>query len=274
MTENDKIKVRSQSYRQHEADYSQEVPAEAFGGWQENIIEISPSHTAIVVMHTFDFGTSDNNPRTFKSTEYIPRSYKICRQVLKPFLSTLRQQKMQIIHVAGTGYADDFPGYKKTLSLCRNAPEVKHERVKSDPVYTELHKLQREFSFGPIPRPKSTSSGFKIGFHPDVLPENDEYIATTSNQLFNICKKEHINHLIYCGFAINWCLLLSPGGMADMQIRHGIICSAFRQATTAVENKETARRELHKESALWRVAVNFGFVFNVDAFIEDIRAKE
>ncbi|MBI1929948.1 hypothetical protein HYR99_37565 [Candidatus Poribacteria bacterium] len=45
------------------------------------------------------------------------------------------------------------------------------------------------------------------------------------------------------------------------------MCSAFRQAVTAVENKETARAELCKEIGLWRVALAFGFVFDVDTFI-------
>ncbi|MBI4530051.1 MAG: hypothetical protein HY709_00890, partial [Candidatus Latescibacteria bacterium] len=80
------------------------------------------------------------------------------------------------------------------------------------------------------------------------------------------CKRDGINHLIYAGFAINWCLLLSPGGMADMQKR-GVMCSTFRQAVTAVENKETARKELNKEAALWRVALAFGFVFDVGEFL-------
>jgi hypothetical protein len=77
-------------------------------------------------------------------------------------------------------------------------------------------------------------------------------------------------NLIYAGFAINWCLLMSPGGMLDMS-RHGVMCSALRQAVTAVENKETARRELCKEIALWRVALAFGFVFDVADFMAAIR---
>jgi hypothetical protein len=62
---------------------------------------------------------------------------------------------------------------------------------------------------------------------------------------------------------------MSPGGMLEMS-RRGILCSALRQAVTAVENKETARRELAKELGLWRVALAFGFVFDVDDFISAI----
>ena len=69
--------------------------------------------------------------------------------------------------------------------------------------------------------------------------------------------------MIYSGFDINMCLMFSPGGMTDMQPR-GFLCSAIRQAVTACESKETARNELAKEVALWLVAVNFGFVFDLD----------
>ena len=54
--------------------------------------------------------------------------------------------------------------------------------------------------------------------------------------------------------------------------RRGLMCSAVRQAVTAVENKETARRELGKELGLWRVALAFGFVFDVDDLVGALAA--
>ena len=45
------------------------------------------------------------------------------------------------------------------------------------------------------------------------------------------------------------------------------MCSTIRQAVTAVECKETARHELNKREALWRVALEFGFVFDLDDFV-------
>jgi hypothetical protein len=52
------------------------------------------------------------------------------------------------------------------------------------------------------------------------------------------------------------------------------MCSVFRQAVTAVENKETARRQLNKELGLWRVALAFGFVFDVDGFVARVCGVE
>jgi hypothetical protein len=49
-------------------------------------------------------------------------------------------------------------------------------------------------------------------------------------------------------------------GMVDMH-RHGVFCSVIRDATTAVEMAETARDQIAKELALWRVSLQYGFVF-------------
>lgn len=55
--------------------------------------------------------------------------------------------------------------------------------------------------------------------------------------------------------------------------RRRILCSTIRQATTAVENKESARQELHKEEALWRVGLDFGFVFDLEDFMDALRRR-
>jgi len=60
--------------------------------------------------------------------------------------------------------------------------------------------------------------------------------------------------------------------MAEMQ-KYGIMCSALRQATTAVESKESAKKQWAKELALWRVALAFGFVFDVDDFTRAVKTR-
>ena len=49
------------------------------------------------------------------------------------------------------------------------------------------------------------------------------------------------------------------------------MCSAVRDAVTGVENKETARQEWGKQTALWRVAMEYGFVFDSGDLIAAIR---
>jgi hypothetical protein len=60
--------------------------------------------------------------------------------------------------------------------------------------------------------------------------------------------------------------------MVDMA-RHGCLCSTIREATTAVENRETAREQREMQQALWRVSLEFGFVFGLDDFIRALSTR-
>jgi hypothetical protein len=93
----------------------------------------------------------------------------------------------------------------------------------------------------------------RLDFALQARPRADEDIAEDTHRLFGLCEHFAVDHPICAGLAIQWCLSISPGGMLEMS-RHGVMRSALRQAVTAVENNETARRELWKAIALGRVA--------------------
>ena len=127
-----------------------------------------------------------------------------------------------------------------------------------------LQRFRAERVFVGTHNRADVDEGFRrLDFPLQAKPVGEEGIAENGHQLAALCRERGINHLIYMGFAINWCVLLSPGGMADMSGR-GVMCSAIRQAVTAVENRETAREEICKNLGLWRVSLAFGFVFDVE----------
>jgi hypothetical protein len=203
---------------------------------------------------------------------YAPRSQKILREVFPSLLKDVRCSEIPLFHVVGggNGYWKDLPGYKHAVSLA-GSDIKKIEQIPSDPLRDKLAAFRQKHCFVGQHNRKDVKRGFeRLDFPEQARPVGDEGIAENSQQLFVLCKERGVNHLVYCGFAINWCLLLSPGGMAEMS-KHGLWCSALRQATTAVENKDTARHELCKEIALWRVALAFGFVFDLDDFIKAIQ---
>ena len=45
------VRLPTWYYEQGDADYSLDVPAEAFGGWQQAELPLSLEHTAVVCMH-------------------------------------------------------------------------------------------------------------------------------------------------------------------------------------------------------------------------------
>lgn len=265
------IKVPTNYYEQFDADYNLEIPGEGYGGWKKCSLEIDTERTAVVVMHAWDWGTKEEYPGWHRAVELIPRSKDICDNIMPGFLKTVRASRLKLFHVVGNGdYYVDLPGYKKTLEIAGQGPRPL-ETVTHDPVLSNLYKFKREFSVHGTHNAEDIARGFKnMNFYKTTMPRDDEYICKNAHELFNVCKKEGINHLIYTGFAINACLTFSPGGMFDM-MKRGVMCSAIRQAVTAVENKESAREQWGKEMALWWVSLLFGFVYDLDDFTDAIK---
>jgi len=267
------MKVRARLYQQFDADYSLDVPAEAYGGWQTAEVELSVEKTAIVSMHAWDCGTPEQFPGLWRCTEYIPRSHEICRTVFPPLLKAVRDSGLRVFHVVSDGeYYSDYPGYARAVELAGPDP-APPEYAPFDESLTALWTVKGEGSFVGKGNQEDVQRGYRaIDFPEGARPVGDEGIAKNAHQLFALCKDAGVNHLIYIGFAINWCLLMSPGGMLDMS-RRGFMCSTIPEAVTAVENKETARVELAKQLALWRVSVEFGFVFDLDDFVAGLGTR-
>jgi hypothetical protein len=262
------FRVPAGYYQQFDADFERDVPAEGYAGWRRAVLDLSLAHTAVVVMHAWDTGTREAFPGWHRAVEYIPRADEIVRTVFPRLLGAVRASPLPLFHVVGGGdYYRDYPGYRRAAALAGPSP-APPPPVTPDPTLEALRRFRAERVFpGAANREDVRRGASAIDFPPAAAPRGEEGIAADGHQLAALCAAHGVNHLIYAGFAINWCLLLSPGGMAEMS-RRGVLCSAFRQAVTAVENRETARAEWGKENALWRVALAFGFVFDVDDFLD------
>lgn len=265
------LKIPAWYYQQFDADHDLGVPAEAYGGWKREVLEFSREHTAVVSMHAWDCGTRDEFAGWWRAVEYIPRTHAICRDIYPGLLATVRGSELPLFHVVGGGtYHEKYPGYHRTLAMAPLEPPAL-ERAEPDDCLRKLHAFRGKHVFVGQHNADDVRRGFERVDFPEVaMPLDHEGVAATGNQLFALCKERGINHLIYMGFALNWCLLLSPGGMHDMS-RRGIMCSVIRDATTAVENRESARQELAKQLGLWRVALAFGFVFDAMDFTVALR---
>jgi hypothetical protein len=278
-----KVRIPASYYQQFDADYRLDVPAEGFNGWQKSGIEIDLDHTALVVMHAWDCGTNEEFPGWFRHVEYLPRAQKILKDLFPPLLATVRSASIKIFHVVGGGdYYQQYPGYQKAKKLEKNVvgrwgwrrnlfqPRL---HIRKSPARKLLDEFREKNAGCGGHNKADIACGFqRLDFPPEAKPIGDERIAENTVQLFGLCQESHIDHLIYVGFAINWCLLLSPGGMAEMT-KLGLLCSTISEAVTAVENHETARNEWGKKIALWRVGLAFGFVFDFDDFFRSIQSK-
>jgi nicotinamidase-related amidase len=267
------LRLPASYYQQFDADYTRDVPGEAYGGWKTADVELAPDHTALVVMHAWDGGSAQQWPGLWRSTESMPRTLDILAKVFPPLLAAVRRSPLPVFHVVGgRDYYSHLPGYQQTKQLAEPAPRP--TPVAKDPVWERLQQFRREHGIiGSHNWPDVAGRYQVLDFAPEARPLGNEPIAQDGTQLAALCHAHGINHLVYVGFAVNWCMVMSPGGMVDMG-RHGVMCSAIREAVTAIENRETARDEREKQQALWRIALQWGFVFGVDDFIRALPLAE
>jgi hypothetical protein len=251
-------------YQSFNADYALENPGEAYGGWKKTELPMDTERTAIVVMHATDIGTIEEVPGYYRCVEYLPRANNIVKTKFPSFLKKVRAKNMKLFHVASYKHvAQKYPGYYKTLRIIKNQEPEPYEKVIQDETLTELKRFKAYNAWVGADNIIDKEKGVKnADFYKETLPENEEEIVLTSSELFGLCKHYGINHLIYTGFAVNACLMISPCGLVDM-IRHGIMCSIIPQLTTAVENKESCSRELNKAYGLWAFAMWGGFVYDL-----------
>ena len=260
-------------YQQFNADYQLSVPGEGYGGWKTAALDLAWDQTAVVCMHAWNIVPYDQDPTGYHECEYLPRADAISKNILPGLLSTVRQSGFKLLHVVGrSGYYEELPGYQRAVALA-GPDHATLLRVEAAPELQKLQRFRYENVWPGQPNIARYEAGFgKTDFHPTARPIGDEGVAANGHQLAALCREAGVNHLIYTGFAIGACLLSSPGGMLDMQ-RRGALCSVLREATTAVENKETARQELVKQMELWRVALNFGFVFSLNDFTTALQRR-
>lgn len=260
------IQLQAHYYQQFDADVTLDVPGEGYGGWQQTNLNLDLDHTAVVVMHAWETGTAARYSGWFRAVEYMGRAQEILAEVFPDLLAAVRGANITLFHVVGGGeYYRDYPGYQRAVALAGETPAL--PTVPADPSLEALRRFRSQHVFVGEHNRADVDAGFaQLDFPETARPRGQEGVAENAEQLAALCCEAGVNHLIYAGFAINWCLLMSPGGMVDMR-RYGVMCSALRQAVTAVENRESARSQAHKEEALWRVALAFGFVFDVDNFV-------
>lgn len=270
------IHLRHRYYQQFDADFSRDVPAEGYAGWKEGSIAVDPVRTALVVMHAWDCGSLERYPGWFRACDEIPRTYEVCRKVLPPILAAARASGLSVYHVVadGASYFRDLPGYRRAVALAEaaggEASLPRSLRARRDDVTSAISRFRSEHVFPGAHNAADISAGWKqVDFPIEARPSGEEGIAEDARQLAALASDEGVNHLIYVGFNIDWCLLMSPAGMIDMN-RLGYVCSTIGQAVTAVENAQTARSELAKEIGLWRVSVNFGCVFDATDFASSL----
>ncbi|MCK5811913.1 MAG: hypothetical protein KAG94_03390 [Clostridiales bacterium] len=244
--------IPTEYYQQFDADYSLQYPGEGYGGWQKKSLPINLEKTAIILMHIWDPLKIETYPGSYRAVEYLNRAQSIINNQLPQLLTLCRNNHIKIYHMADE----------------QKTPITKLPIPTKDTVFKQLSSFKNNNVF---PGKHNIDDIIKKGRSP-LLINALEPIVYNGEQLHKQCLEDGINHLIYVGFAINWCLQFSPGNMNEMSSR-GFICSTIKECITAVENKESAKIQGHKEYGLWITALKNGFVYTLADWVDMLETK-
>jgi nicotinamidase-related amidase len=270
------LRLDGEYYRHYPVDFSLgKEGARGFQGWGESTeIDAPAEETALVLMHLWNVGMTPElawkpdgpSGGVMLMAEWAARTVPVIRNDIPPLLSAARGAKLPVIHVAASEmYAKKYPGYRTALNISGPEPSPLPRAPRADETKSPDDRKDA-LLFGPQ-FPKSFDYYWShIDFPEEAKPLDSEPVTVTTHQLNSVLRNLGVWQLIYCGFAINWCLWFSPGGMCDMS-RLGYRCSCIREGVAAVENKASTRGEFNKEQALWRTSLMFGYIHNARNFI-------
>ena len=188
---------------------------------------------------------------------WIERACKITREVILPILGAARQSPLAIIHAPSPPVAEQYDQLGGLVSSSATPKSIWPP--------TEFRHRSGEYTVfrGPRSQPPGIGAHWnpiadQLSISPliDVLKE--EYVIATGQQLHDLLARKGILHLIYVGFATNWCVVGRDYGIRAMSGR-GYNIILLREATTGVEFPDTVDQLFTTESESREVEQQYGF---------------
>jgi len=273
------IRIPWHIYRHYPADFSRwDEAAAGFHGWDNQVRELDLSRTCLVLMHFpsvgltpgTEWGPDCQSPNSLGTIEWVPRTMDVVTFRMPRLVRAARQSGLQIAHVWGA--PGKGPVWEQSLKEAGDPPPADPDVIPRD----EKRWQQHSRDVFDLPRPNEAPFEVqppelrRTGQVDIITPQPGDICAAYSWQLHRLCKNRGIDHLIYSGWALNWCLWFSPGGMCDMN-RKGYLCSAVRGGCVAIENKESAVGEGNLQYAYWKTSTMFGYIFDLHELTTALR---
>ncbi len=171
------------------------------------------------------------------------RAAEICRRKIKPVMDACRKAGIAIIHAPSPEDAKRYLDTGKFLKA-----EAANFKSVETPGWPPENFRKRLGEYGKFAKPagsvaeKWKQMSLRRKICPVVEPQSGDYIVATGEELKQFCFEKRILHLIYAGFAANWCVLFRDYGAREMSLlNYNVII--LRDCTTAVENAYTIKRK-------------------------------
>jgi len=199
---------------------------------------------------------------------WLERAISVTKERIVPAIQAARNAGMTVIHCPSPEVAAQFPQTSRNPAVTAVAPDPDAPQWPPD----AFRKREDEFAAYAGPRSQPPGIGVHWGEMEDQLSMSsavkvldDDIVISSGPQLHRVLADRGIMHLVYAGFATNWCVLGRDYGIRAMA-RYGYNIIMLRDCTAGVEFPDTLEDLLVTEIALREIEQQFGFTASNDDF--------
>ncbi len=194
-------------------------------------VSIRPEQAALVLVDCWDRIIVES---------FQERAERICAETIRPVLEAARMADMVVVHAPSPPVAEKFRQFWPA-----EAADEEEPATPAAPDWPPPDFAQRRGEWAHLQARRSGLHQEQLdridrgrSIHPSVLPQTDDYVIATGDQLHRLCRARGIRYLFYVGFATNICVPDRNYGMRAMRER-GYALVLLRDATTGVEASDT-----------------------------------
>jgi nicotinamidase-related amidase len=228
---------------------------------REFVMPLSIAQTAFVLVDMWNVHHIDS---------WIERAKKVTEEAVLPALSAARAVGLTIVHAPCPEVAQQYPQLKRHASPPRQTePDWPPAEFRNRTGPYTVYAGPRDQPPGVWPRWNRVVPQW--GMNPAVEVRDDDCVIATGQQLHDFLRERGILHLIYVGFAANWCILGRDYGIRAM-VNRGYNSILLRDATTGVEFPDTLAALFATEIAVREAEQAWGFTASNADFFAACRA--
>ena len=188
---------------------------------------------------------------------WLERAQRITDEAVLPVIDAARQLGLAIVHAPSPPIAAQYDQLRR------------YRQAEAEPLvqWPPADFLQRQGDYTIFRGPRSQPPGIdvhwqahaeRLDMSPAVEVRNEDFVIATGEQLHELAQERQALHMIYAGFATNWCILNRDYGMRAIS-RKGYNLILLRDATTGVEFPDTVETGFATEMAVREVEQQIGF---------------
>ncbi|MBT6145857.1 MAG: cysteine hydrolase family protein, partial [Gemmatimonadetes bacterium] len=234
----------------------------------ERSLPLSTEQTALVLVDVW---------ATHYIDSWLQRAAEITRQKIVPLIEALRAAGVTIIHapspfVVERHHPDCMPAPR---SQSPDAPDADSSTDWPPAAFHGLYRGGEHAVFGRDPEPRLDAAlaryETELRISPLAQPEAGDVVIATGEQLHEELRSRQILHLLYAGFATNWCVIGRDYGMIAMHGR-GYNNILVRDATTGVEFHDSVQNLTATKMSIREIETKYGWSATSEDLIQAAQA--